>query len=577
MVVKPLMLDETGKKIAEALMNLGALTDEQAERFLNKWLDKHPEATTTVRDGSLTAEKFTEDLKRRTIKDNMTPQMYGAVGDGVTDDTQALQDYADDCNDNQYSSMYIPTQKEDYYITSPVVVTEPGIRVYGEKAATYNRGNGKKGNIIIGGDATHGLDLGGGRTSQTATNTADTFTVENIGLSAVSKDYTRQKNGIVISSQTNGPDRGIWLNQISANLLGAGVYIPPANEGVSIQAACLNIERCVLSSNNVAVLNDGKVYCFRFVGNQCEQNIEHAIKGSFCGAIVISDNMLEGQKNAICITGASGDIKLVSERNYFEANHINGSEYVYMLGNNAYYSKNSATIRNNFTSGAENPPDVIRLTGKGNWKMILGDGHPVTLYECAASITHGSEIFSDKADYYSIRSLGTRCSTTIYVNNGVNLLDVNNTHDIVSFTAENGTQKMTPFGRKYVANGLGSPIDIPTSAAKDDLIVMNVLLRSKKNSWKAQAGKTITIYNSAGNYVTNGIPCGIMDNSFGEWSLVSIPFVNPGNLSNGFRVSFGTQDEDEELDIAGIAVKNYGYFADDGTTKVDVRPVCPVL
>lgn len=56
------------------------------------WLDEHPEATTTVQDGSLTESKFTEDLKNLTLNNYVIPQMFGAVGDGVTDDTQAFID-----------------------------------------------------------------------------------------------------------------------------------------------------------------------------------------------------------------------------------------------------------------------------------------------------------------------------------------------------------------------------------------------------------------------------------------------------------------------------------------------------
>lgn len=90
-VTKPLMLDETGEKIAEAIRNFGAPSDAQAEKTIKDWLDDHPEATTTVQDKSLTEEKLTDEFRLRTVNNYVTPEMYGAVCDGVTDDSKALQ------------------------------------------------------------------------------------------------------------------------------------------------------------------------------------------------------------------------------------------------------------------------------------------------------------------------------------------------------------------------------------------------------------------------------------------------------------------------------------------------------
>lgn len=98
----------------------GMPTDEQTSNAINNWLNAHPEATTTVQDRSLTENKFTDELKKKTIKDYVTPEMFGAVGDGVTDDTEALKRSISYSNEN--NKLLLGTGKS-YLITKDITLS----------------------------------------------------------------------------------------------------------------------------------------------------------------------------------------------------------------------------------------------------------------------------------------------------------------------------------------------------------------------------------------------------------------------------------------------------------------------
>lgn len=71
---------------AHDIEDLQGALDGDMESYVDSWLDSHPEATTTVQDGAITRPKFAAGTLAY-----MTPEMFGAVGDGTTDDTTAVQ------------------------------------------------------------------------------------------------------------------------------------------------------------------------------------------------------------------------------------------------------------------------------------------------------------------------------------------------------------------------------------------------------------------------------------------------------------------------------------------------------
>lgn len=99
----------TGWEFGEA----GGADPDAIGQAVEDWLDDHPEATTTVPDKSLTINKMVTGTLGY-----VTPEMYGAVGDGTTNDTSA---FSQACNSGK---PVVLTEGKTYKIDT-VTVTSP--------------------------------------------------------------------------------------------------------------------------------------------------------------------------------------------------------------------------------------------------------------------------------------------------------------------------------------------------------------------------------------------------------------------------------------------------------------------
>lgn len=111
-------------------VEVGQPTDEQTNNAVINWLNEHPEATTTVQDGAITEPKISSSFLPYIKNDYVTPEMFGAKGDGVADDTEAIQKSIVFCGNNK-KLLYIPS---GVYLVSDTLTIPKSIAILGSSA-----------------------------------------------------------------------------------------------------------------------------------------------------------------------------------------------------------------------------------------------------------------------------------------------------------------------------------------------------------------------------------------------------------------------------------------------------------
>lgn len=93
------------------------LKEDFIGKQVNGWMDNHPEITTTVQDGAIGEQKISAEFLLWIKKEYVTPEMFGAVGDGVKDDTNAIQKMFDSGR-----TVCAIDESKKYLISSSIVI-----------------------------------------------------------------------------------------------------------------------------------------------------------------------------------------------------------------------------------------------------------------------------------------------------------------------------------------------------------------------------------------------------------------------------------------------------------------------
>lgn len=278
---------------------------------------------------------------------------FGAVGDGVTDDSAAIQAAIDYLFLTDKNTVFFPDGI--FLLDTPVVVSfdttggdtfkyARALRMVGTSSAgfVYVRPGGTR---IIGGDGVmDALFL----LTNSAINQAGgySFEVENIDFHGNGK-----KTGSAIKNIVGGgPQRPFNVKSCNFHQFEKAIFSDStAVEPGSGTGLCqVNIHGSNFNANTYGLYGKGAyaIMDLVFSGNVCEQNGLAGIyteAGCLGGGVIISDNLLEGQISPIHIgtTRGSGTI----ERNYFESHVDDELITIACLSTDTFF-----TIKDNYYS-----------------------------------------------------------------------------------------------------------------------------------------------------------------------------------------------------------------------------------
>jgi len=499
-------------------------------------------------------------------------QLSEAKGDGVTDDAPALQSLANSVDIDLKAYMFFPFYNNSYKLNSTVVIQEP-MMLWGDAVPTYNRGDGKKGKILL--NTPIGFNLGNGRTSgavldlvaKTSKNPADQRTVKNLAFypfNRATQDYTQ--TAIMHDSRTNGPDRGFLMREVSGSRLKHVLRVKGYD--IQTQLATMVVDGCVLSNNDIPIVAEGNVFGALFTGNQIEQNTNGAIHGIFHAGLTIHDNMLEGNRNTIYIKDHPQDRNgcyLSLERNYFE---LNSGDYLVKMDS---FQGNSIISRGNYVSGflssdgitpnldGGRPTDHFLLTNIYS-SINIYDSLSVSFFgvvSCASD--NNLSRFLVYSELYGFVRVLSRW------NDAVEMRD--NSASLTSVAVKLNTD----IGEIYELKKSNAYTDLPLIVQANDCVH---LCFSYYSSDEFLAPTHITIVEAGAAGVVLVAQAGFNSGSSrGSVVTCNYIFTVPENATGGrtLRFNLTLNDASKALSIIGASAKKIGTYNASATNKVDNR------
>ena len=391
------------------------------EEVVDEVLHNHLDWVTTVQSGSLSEQHFSDALKKKAIKDYVTPQMFGAKGDGVTDDGGAFELLASYCDDHPGSVVFIP---KGHYIINRAIVFHADVivRGVGEESFLDFRGyvpSGDRTTLLFTGSATSlgewmSLVEAGGKTIQVSDSDllspGDLITLRSTIEYSYSPARDYYRNGefcevanVVGTSVTlekglrhpysAGKSIPYKINPIQAEISDLSIYVyDPGNSvgprGLEVRyGKGIKIARVTARGSNH--YNIGIITCFGAVVDNvtCDYyssasvGVNYGLAVISSQQVVVKDSVLKARHHGITIGGGDESTSVINRYIKIQNCYIsNRSQVLYSADchtNAEDVTFSGCTIRQGITIGAKNAIiesctiDSLDLDG-----VAVYDSHP---------------------------------------------------------------------------------------------------------------------------------------------------------------------------------------------------------
>ena len=461
---------DTERKRIDTLNEGGLnLKDEVIDTSIKAWLAEHPEATTTVQDGVITEKKINAEFLPYITNPYITPQMFGAKGDGVSDDTGSIKaaiDYAR----GKKSVIVFPAG--NYGISEPLSVNFD-IKIIGENAF-----------IVPLKEMTHFMGI---NTSE-KTNSGYIF-----GLGFSAGDTFSVSTGIKISYVANFRLHGLKIFNTTVGINYIKGYellvdsclirtsIPNTESiGIEVKTSDSHFSNIIIINYHIGIydMNGGNFYDKIHAWIASTAIVKGSIYFRANGSAYISQCFNDTYETAIYINGQQNVI--VSElRNFYNSDYINsdvidGSPVLFYISNGQEnqnlkcYGINVSDVGSLFGGKKVKFSNVEKERWNSDFKSLCPDSFSVycdgvpdglIVYDPGIAVATSSEASSWDIKYNRIYRKGRYCKmefAALYSGTATNL---NNAFNFISQRTRPAKAKELP---AYLSKG---QYDIPDAIA----------------------------------------------------------------------------------------------------------------